>query len=62
MLEDRGREKCIQRRCSAEKQSYQLSLRLYQRKLRTGIKNTTDATSGRRCPDKHPTRDNGLDG
>ena len=62
MLEDRGLEECIQRRCTAEKQSCQLSLRLYQRKLRTGIKNTADATSGRRCADKHPTRENGLDG
>ena len=62
MLEDRGREEGIQRRCTAEKQSCQLSLRLWQRKLRTGIKNTTDATSGRRCADRRPTLDNGLDG
>jgi hypothetical protein len=62
MLEDRGREECIQRHCTDEKHRCQLSLRLYQRKLRTGIKNTTGATSGRICADKHPTRDNGLNG
>ena len=61
MLEDRGREECIQGHCTDEKQTRQLSLSLYQRKLWTSIK-TLLVLPLAAYAGKQPTRENGLNG